>query len=286
MARFTSKTYTFVYGGTTVVTTSTAGLTSDQTSACVKERMITKRDEANNIIVQAYTSGLKAAANNALGVVVKVTDLKGRPVPQLSLRIDVTEGNSGSITNPSEVGRSGVYLGSYASSSTYGTITAPKVTILISEQSNYTRATGYEDVKAFPSVFLSFELLQSGQVGSVNKICWDLTRSEMTIDANSTNSQLDDYIVVIGIVEDGNGVGITSGVNMSLYITGDSSTTLSSSNYAGGAYAYRFQPSNTYANNVSVTMKRTNYLMLQFITTYRVFSSDQMKTVTTYIPRV
>lgn len=286
MARFTAKTYNFVHGTTPTTTGNQIGMTTDATSQCIKDRMITKSDVANNIIVQAYTGGLLAAANNAIGVVVKVTDQNNRPVPQLQLRMDVTEGSSGSITSPVEVSRSGVYLGSYTSNVSAGTTVSPRVSLLISEQSNSTRATGYEDVKAFPPTIVSFEMKQSTQVGSVNRICWDLTREAMTIDPNRSNQYLDDYITVIGVVEDGNYVGVNSGINMTLYTTGDSSGSISAQQSAGGVFVYRFQPTNYNSTNNSVMVKRINYLMLQLITTYRVFSSDQMKVTTTYLPRV
>jgi len=285
MAELVVKTKDYVTGHTTS-SGSLGGLTSTQTSQCILDRTITKKDQANNIIVQAYTAGEKAASNQPFGFVVKVTDLNGRPVPGLQLRAEVTEGlNAGSLSI-SEVGRSGVYLGSYTAQANSGVIVPPKSTLLITEQSNPTRVTGYEDVKAFPATYLSFPVLQSTNMGSVNKICWDLTRSEMTIDPNSNNQSLDNYIIVIGTAEDGNGVPVNSGITMNLYTSGDNSGTVSSSQNSGGAYAFSYQPSNSNSNDNTVTVKRTSYLVLQLVTTYRVFSSDQMKTVVTYLPRV
>ena len=165
------------------------GLTTTSTSESIICRTVEERDEDNDVIVQAYASAPVAPAGGEVGIVIKVSDLEGNPINDLSLDITQTSGLEGTISDPRERGNSGVYIGSFVSPASGFSLSSNTAELTISKES------GSTNDHYFPTTELSLETKSSSRKGTPSVMEIDVTVDELTYNEGESGQEEDVRVI-------------------------------------------------------------------------------------------
>lgn len=198
------------------------GLTTSMTTSSLRARTVVKRDDSAHVIVEAYAAAPVVAENQSQAIVVKVSDLNGKPISDLNLQLSRVEGVTANFTDPREVGtHSGVYVGSFRNSEDVTTTTSETVRI---QSNGSTSSFSSSSSITIPSVDVQFTVSASTVLGSPRTLEIDVTRDKTKFDANSSDGTRND-LVVLTMVSDSNHRGVlTSSLSSDLTLSSQSST--------------------------------------------------------------
>ncbi len=175
------------------------GLTTSMTTSSLRARTVTKTDTAQKVIIQAYAAAPVVAENQDQAIVVKVSDLNGKPISDLNLTFSRVEGPSANFNDPQEIGNnSGIYIGSYRNSEDVSTTDTAIVRIQSDGQNS---SSSSSSVVTVPAVDVQFTVSSSTVIGSARTMEIDVPRLETTFDENNTNSTQSDVIVLATVLD-------------------------------------------------------------------------------------
>lgn len=201
------------------------GLTTSLTTESLRARTVMEENATQRVIIQAYAGAPSVAEGEDQAIVVKVSDLTGKPISGLDLKLSRIDGPSARFTDPREVGSdTGVYIGNYT---TDGTVSSTDEAV-IRIQSDSSSSSDDDDVTV-PNVEVRFSVAASSRDSDPRTVEVDVPRTTLFIDENSTTLN-DADMIVLTIATDSNNRGI---LPTSLY----SRLTLNSSNSSSTASA-------------------------------------------------
>jgi hypothetical protein len=200
------------------------GLTTSLTTESLRARTVMEESATQRVIIQAYAGAPSVAEDEDQAIVVKVSDLTGKPISGLDLKLSRVDGPSANFTDPREVGSdTGIYIGNY---STDGDISSTDEAVIRIQSDS---SSSSDDDVTVPDVEVRFSVAASSRESDPRTVEVDVPRTTLFIDENSTLLN-DADMIVLTIATDSNNRGI---LPTSLY----SRLTLNSSNSSSSASA-------------------------------------------------